>query len=129
MSRPFSKLIAAILLAVSLSLGAVPVSAAALDDSASSYTDVAKDHYASKEIARLSQRGIIQGFSDGSFKPDEDITRGIAALWLSRALKLGYPASLDGFTDVPAASEYAVAVNALAEKNIIQGDDFLPMPL
>ncbi|MCS7464423.1 prolyl oligopeptidase family serine peptidase [Paenibacillus doosanensis] len=111
---------------------ALPVSASETNASSQGYADVPKDHYASKEIEALSQRGIIQGTGDGLFKPEEEVTRGVTALWLSKALKLGYPASLQGFTDVPETSEYAVAVNALAEKKIIQGDGgrFFPdMPL
>ncbi|SFL43745.1 Dipeptidyl aminopeptidase/acylaminoacyl peptidase [Paenibacillus sp. 1_12] len=86
------------------------------------YKDVPSEHYASKEIAMLTEKGIIEGNTQGLFQPDQEITRGVTAVWLSKALNLSQPASLNGFTDVPASSPYAQAVNALKEKDIVQGD-------
>lgn len=86
------------------------------------YKDVPAEYYASKEIAKLTESGIIEGNEQGLFQPDVEITRGVTAVWLSKALKLRQPNSLNGFTDVPASSPYAIAVNALKEKDIVQGD-------
>jgi hypothetical protein len=91
-----------------------------LQAASNAYKDVPSEHYASKEITKLSQMGIIAGNAEGLFQPDQEITRGVTALWLSKALKLGQPAAINGFTDVPAASPYAEAVNALKEKGIGQ---------
>ncbi|TBL81143.1 alpha/beta fold hydrolase [Paenibacillus thalictri] len=107
--------------------GAASANAEAVS-TASGYRDVPAGHYAAKQIADLSRSGIIEGDADGLFHPDEDVTRGVAALWLSRALKLPVPASLKGFTDVPESSPYAVAVNALKEKEVVQGDGGLFSP-
>jgi dipeptidyl aminopeptidase/acylaminoacyl peptidase len=100
----------------------VPADTTLAADTGSGYVDVPQEHYAKTQINIMSQRGIIQGNEDGSFHPDEEVTRGVTALWLSRALKLGKPAALDAFTDVPKTSEYAIAVNALSEQGIVQGE-------
>ncbi|NOU97261.1 prolyl oligopeptidase family serine peptidase [Paenibacillus sp. LMG 31456] len=88
-----------------------------------SFSDVKENHYASKEISKLAQLGIIEGGSDGLFHPDSEITRGMTALWLSKALKLKEPVSLKGFIDIPESSTYSLAVNALKENGIVQGDE------
>ncbi|ULL15389.1 S9 family peptidase [Paenibacillus sp. H1-7] len=122
MNRQVSKALIMMLVFCFIFSTASFASAVSLNEAVQGYKDVPKDHYASKEIAVLSQRGIVQGSEDGTFKPDEEVTRGVTALWLSRALKLGKPASLKGFVDVPETSEYASAINVLAEKKIVQGD-------
>ncbi len=39
------------------------------------FPDVAEDHWAVKQINELSERGIIVGYPDGTFQPDENVTR------------------------------------------------------
>lgn len=40
------------------------------------FTDVANDHWAKTYIDELSQKGIINGYTDGTFKPNNTLTRG-----------------------------------------------------
>ncbi|MFC5471857.1 S-layer homology domain-containing protein [Cohnella suwonensis] len=44
-----------------------------------------KGHWAEKEINDWVSQGLIQGFSDGSFKPDQSITRGEFMVLVNRA--------------------------------------------
>ncbi|MFC1750865.1 S-layer homology domain-containing protein [Pseudomonadota bacterium] len=39
------------------------------------FTDVSSDHSNAKEIYFLKRKGIVNGYSDGSFKPDAKVTR------------------------------------------------------
>ena len=39
------------------------------------FNDVAPDHWAAGNITRSSQNGWVTGYSDGSFKPNQAITR------------------------------------------------------
>lgn len=55
---------------------------------ASKFKDVSSKHVYYKEISEMSSKGIIRGYQDGTFKPDEKITRKHAAALLSRALDL-----------------------------------------
>ena len=39
------------------------------------FWDVSKDHWAFEYIAELTNRGVISGYNDGSFKPNRTVTR------------------------------------------------------
>lgn len=41
----------------------------------SAFTDVSKSHWAIKFINALTDRGVINGYEDGTFRPDSNITR------------------------------------------------------
>lgn len=59
------------------------------------FSDVASEHWASSYITKLTESGVINGYPDGTFKPDATLTKGAF-------LKLIVTASLDGidFTQV-----------------------------
>ena len=44
-------------------------------------------HYAEKHIDKLVEYGIVNGYEDGTFRPDEPITRGQAAVMVANALR------------------------------------------
>lgn len=44
-------------------------------------------HWAEEVICDLAAQGIVNGYGDGSFKPDENITRAEVAVMLSRVMK------------------------------------------
>jgi N-acetylmuramoyl-L-alanine amidase len=48
-----------------------------------------KGHWAEAAIRDMMQRGIMHGYSDGSFKPDQPVTRGEIAVLLQRVLNQG----------------------------------------
>ena len=50
--------------------------AAASFGSARSFTDVSSSHWAKKYIDKLSSLGIVNGYSDGSFLPEKELTCG-----------------------------------------------------
>ncbi|MHA6481205.1 NEAT domain-containing protein [Paenibacillus sp. strain BS8-2] len=76
-----------------------------------SFSDTDK-HWAANEIKRAVELGITNGFSDGTFRPEQEVTRGEFAAFLSRALGLGGDTSEMIFEDgdqIPAwAREHAV---------------------
>ena len=51
----------------------------------SSFNDIS-GHWAEKEIERAASLGWIQGYTDGSFKPDRNITRAEAMAMINRML-------------------------------------------
>ena len=53
---------------------------------ASGFVDVADDHRASAEITAAHQVGVFQGYGDGTFRPDDKLTRGQAELVIHRML-------------------------------------------
>lgn len=64
------------------------------------FTDVV-GHWAEPYIALLTEKGIITGYPDGSFKPDAPITRAEAVAIINRtAPRSGNPATVKQFEDV-----------------------------
>lgn len=51
------------------------------------YTDVADNHWASKYVASMNRMGVIKGYEDATFRPNESITREQAMVMISRILK------------------------------------------
>lgn len=54
-----------------------------------SFTDVPKNHWAYDCIATATQAGWIKGYTDGTFKPDQSITRAEAVSIINRVLDRG----------------------------------------
>jgi hypothetical protein len=48
------------------------------------FKDVPETHWAYEAIEELSEMGIINGYEDGTFKPDEAVTRAELATMLDR---------------------------------------------
>jgi hypothetical protein len=68
------------------------------------FPDVAEDYWAKPFIDRLSQRGIVGGFDDGSFQPDSVLTRAQFAANLKQAFGNGGDGASVNYVDV--APEY-----------------------
>lgn len=63
------------------------------------FSDVNNNYWAKDFIAELSDRGIIKGFPDGSFRPDAPVTRAEFAAMI-RSLKKPKTRAAVGFVDV-----------------------------
>lgn len=50
------------------------------------FPDVATDYWAAKQIEDLTDKGVIVGYPDGTFKPDENVTRAEFATMAIKAL-------------------------------------------
>lgn len=50
------------------------------------YPDVAANHWAAKQITELTEKGVIVGYPDGTFKPDDNVTRAEFASMSIKAL-------------------------------------------
>jgi hypothetical protein len=85
-------------LSLAMLLSMIPVTA-----SAARYEDT-ENHWAESSIDRFSNYGVIQGY-DGSFNPDDDITRGQMAVAITNLMQL--PEAPDaGFADVAEDAYY-----------------------
>ena len=51
------------------------------------FKDVPDTHWAAKAIDELSDKGIIKGYEDGTFKPEQSVTRAEVAVMISRAME------------------------------------------
>lgn len=75
------------LLMICLSL-AVPGFTAYSNDGEQIFTDVGTDHYAYEAVKTMKELGIINGYPDGSFKPQETVSRVEFATMMVKALNL-----------------------------------------
>ncbi|MEG0260907.1 MAG: S-layer homology domain-containing protein [Lysinibacillus sp.] len=87
-----------------------------------SFTDVTTTNTHYQAIMKLSEAGIIKGYTDGTFKPSEAVTRGQAVKMLAGILNLDTNnVKNPNFKDVSTSSEYYGAIAALANLKIITG--------
>ncbi|MDR6550151.1 S-layer homology domain-containing protein [Paenibacillus qinlingensis] len=85
------------------------------------FTD-APNHWASDAILRAAAKGIVNGYSDGSFKPDEPMTRIQFAALLVRALGLKAEPHSHNFADQADIPAWANGeLGAALEAGILQG--------
>ncbi|MDT0161564.1 bifunctional 2',3'-cyclic-nucleotide 2'-phosphodiesterase/3'-nucleotidase [Bacillus sp. AG4(2022)] len=74
------------------------------------------------DIETLASKYIVQGYEDGTFKPNTSTTRLQLALLLTRSLGLFPEADYDGrFKDIGKSSKYAEEIMAAVEAGIIKG--------
>ena len=72
-------------------------------------------------INTLAVYGLVSGYEDGTFHPEETITRAEFASMVASALDLRVPEQ-NYFSDVAADAWYADGVNAMAAKGFFAGD-------
>lgn len=87
------------------------------------FTDVAAEKWCNNAISTLFSMGIIDGYSDGAFRPDGLITR---AAFTKMAVNFFdyHVKDYDGrFTDVEGDAWYAGYIQAAAELKLIEGFD------
>src|SRR5690606_18466936 len=106
-----------------LVLGGVMLPVLASSAQASRFTDVPDGHQFLKEITWLSQSGITNGWSDGTFRPREEVSREAFAAFLYR--DAGRPAvsmpSKSPFKDVPKDAQFYKEIVWLEQQNITGG--------
>ncbi len=90
---------------------------------ANPFTDLTDTHWAKVSILELAAKKIITGYTDGTVKPDRQITRAEMAVVIAKAIGLE-PAATPGLKfkdnkDIP--SWAAGYIQAAVEKNIIVG--------
>lgn len=95
------------------------------DISVISFTDVEKEFWAHDFIIGLATKGVVNGYPDGSFRPQNNVTRADFLIMLLRSL--GYDtyneiAYKDNFTDVEAGAYYAVACGMAKQLGIATGN-------
>lgn len=92
---------------------------------AKSYSDLPASHWANAVFAKAGKLNLLQGYADGTIRPNQAITRGEVAYLFNQLLQMTSPTkqSTDqsAFDDVPKSLWSASAINTLKEKGIING--------
>jgi hypothetical protein len=92
------------------------------------FSDVASTNVHRENVLWLANRGVVQGYDDGTFRPSLSVTRGQLASLMARTAGLTPAAGPYDFTDI-AGSVHAGNIQALADAGIIAGfsdDTFRP---
>lgn len=86
-----------------------------------SFTDLPAGHQAYDAVQYLASRGILKGYDDGSFRPDQKVTRAEALKMIVTSTDVSQlPDNNSGFVDVPADAWYdPFAAYAAETLNII----------
>ena len=85
------------------------------------YNDI-EGHWAEDIILRMSSLGIVAGYPDGSFRPDEPLTRAQLASMLVRLLKVAeVEADEILFYDVDPSAWYSRPINSAFKAGIVAG--------
>ncbi|WP_264987577.1 CAP and S-layer homology domain-containing protein [Lysinibacillus piscis] len=92
---------------------------------ASTAKDVATTHWANKEISSVLEKNYMTLYEDGSFKPEQPITRAEAAAAIAHSMAISLNSStVPQFQDVSATSPYYKEICALVELHILQDNDY-----
>jgi uncharacterized surface protein with fasciclin (FAS1) repeats len=87
------------------------------------FPDVGQDYWASPFIQALAQRNVITGFPDGSFKPEQPVSRAEFAAMIQKAFNPNPVRQLPqgGFRDVSSNYWAASAITAAYESGFMSG--------
>ncbi len=116
----------ALMLALGLSVGAfAPVLSAApviaQTQTQTQFADVPAGHWARQFITSLADRGVIAGFPDGSFRPDEPVTRAQYAAMVRGAFSQSAVRGATSFVDVPPNYWAAAAIREADTMGFLSG--------
>lgn len=84
------------------------------------FTDLS-DHWAKEMIGELAGQGLITGYTDGSFRPNEFIQRQHVALLFYRAFEFEPTQQAVTFLDVDPNHSYYEAIMTLQQAGIVDG--------
>ncbi len=85
------------------------------------FTDVQPSHTFYQFIERMAARNIIGGYADGTFRPQNNATRGQISKIVANAARLEEPVSGQTFTDVPPSHTFYQFIERMARRGIIGG--------
>lgn len=87
----------------------------------SGFSDVQSNYWASPFIAAMVERGIMQGFPDNTFRPEEPVTRVEFADMLQRAFDRSKTRSTVDFKDVPSGDNTTPAIDQAVQMEFMKG--------
>ncbi|MBE9033053.1 S-layer homology domain-containing protein [filamentous cyanobacterium LEGE 11480] len=111
-------------LAMTLGMSAIAIAPAMMATPAQAQTnfnDVSSSYWANDFIQSLSSRGVIAGFPDGSFRPNDLVTRAQFASMVSGAFSTPNVRSAVSFPDVASSYWGANAISNAYQKGFMSG--------
>jgi hypothetical protein len=87
----------------------------------SSFSDISSDYWARGFIQELANRGVISGFPDGSFRPNDPVTRAQFAAMVRQAFRRSAVRGSSRFVDVPSNYWAADAIQEAYTTGFLSG--------
>lgn len=86
------------------------------------FSDVPSDFWAANSISTVTKANLMKGYSDGTFRPNQPMTREEVAALFNNITDDGTAAFLSSkFKDITSDRWSALAIESVARKNIISG--------
>ena len=85
------------------------------------FADISASHWAYNAISTLSDKNIVSGYDDNTFKPDKEITREEFVKIIVSALGIPTSEQINEFSDVAQNAWYAPYVNAAFKAGFVSG--------
>lgn len=79
-----------------------------------------KKHWAEEQIEKWQENGVVQGYPDGTFKPDNKVTRAELVSIINKLFGFSAPSEIS-FSDVPANAWYASALSIAKQAGYYKG--------
>lgn len=108
-------------LALTLALSVATSTADAATSKSTTFKDVPKTHSMYKHITAMKQKGIISGYSDGTFRPNQGVTRKQVIAMASKATQLKPVRKGKEFKDVKKSDPNYKRVQLAYRAGIIDG--------
>jgi hypothetical protein len=90
--------------------------------SSTKFPDVSDDDWFAADVSKAVGAGYIKGYDDGTFRPDDNITRQEAALVFARIYDLKKTDETYGFADIESIPDWSLwAVVAVAKAGLMTG--------
>jgi hypothetical protein len=89
------------------------------------FSDLSEAHWAHAEIIDLASRGVINGFPDGTYRPETPVTREQFARLVVGLIETAPTDTEEIFVDVPTSSWSNIWVTAAVRRGIINPDRLL----
>ncbi|MGD0152914.1 MAG: S-layer homology domain-containing protein [Thermacetogeniaceae bacterium] len=88
---------------------------------AAGFPDVPSSYWAAGAIGAARAAGYLQGYADGTFHPEQGVSRAEAAALLEKAFSPQGSATVVNYTDVSSSYWAAGAINHLASAGVVSG--------
>lgn len=87
------------------------------------FADLSSSHWAYTYIMDLAQSGVVGGYADGTFGPENSVTRAEFTAMLARMAGAASESAETSFSDVPADAWFASYVAWGVESGVVSGTD------
>jgi hypothetical protein len=90
-------------------------------DCVATFSDVPVEHWAYQYVNYMVCGGIVSGYGDGTFRPNNPLTRGQLAKIVANAAGFAEPVSGQTYEDIPVDNTFYTFVERLTSRGIIGG--------